>query len=405
MLLELTDIAPTGEAIGRHEGMVVFVPYALPGELVEVELVHRRRTFGRARLLKVVRPSADRIIPPCPYFGVCGGCEWQHTPIEVQRAYKTRAVKEQLTRIGRLPNVEVLPCLGVDQPYNYRNHTQFVISANGKPSYNVAGSATVIEIDECPIIDASLNDLLHVQDTGTSAIEQSMSHAKEAGIYHHLREVHLRTGTRTHERMIVLEELDGRTSIAYGQSPLHEQIGEQTYTISPSSFFQVNTPVAELMVNEVLSSLSLTGSERVLDLYCGVGLFTHPISAQASLVIGVESNLTAIQDARQNLAPRPNTRFITADVADALVKDEVTSLSWDAVVLDPPRAGVAYEALQRLLALHAPKIVYVSCDPATLARDVRICVDNGYAVKRVQPLDMFPQTHHVETCVKLEWLR
>lgn len=401
MFLELTDIAPTGEAIGRHEGMVIFVPYALPGELVEVELVHRRRTFGRARLLKVVRPSADRISPPCPYFGVCGGCEWQHIPIEVQRTYKTRAVKEQFTRIGRLPNVEVQPCLGAAQPYNYRNHTQFVISANGKASYNVAGAATVIEVDECPIIDASLNDLLHAKDTETSAIDQSMAHAKEAGVYHHLREVHLRTGIRTHERMIVLEELGGRTSVAYGQSPLHEQIGEHTYIISPGSFFQVNTPVAELMVNEVLSSLALTGNERVLDLYCGVGLFTYPISAQASLVIGVESNPTAIQDARQNLATRPHARFITADVVDALVKDEVTALSWDAVVLDPPRAGVAYEALQRLLALHAPQIVYVSCDPATLARDVRICVDNGYTIKRVQPLDMFPQTHHVECVVSM----
>ncbi|HEY3343002.1 MAG TPA: TRAM domain-containing protein, partial [Anaerolineae bacterium] len=170
MLLELTDIAPTGEAIGRYEGLVIFVPYALPGELVEVELVHRRRTYARARLLKVVRPSVERITPPCPYFGVCGGCEWQHVGIEIQRAYKTRAVREQLARIGKLPNAEVQPCLGSDQPYNYRNHTQFVISANAKPSYNVAGSQTVVEVDQCPIIDTSLNDLLRSHDADPAPI-------------------------------------------------------------------------------------------------------------------------------------------------------------------------------------------------------------------------------------------
>jgi 23S rRNA (uracil1939-C5)-methyltransferase len=402
MQLELTEIAPTGEAIGRHEGMVVFVPYALPGELVEVELVHRRRTFARARLVKVIRPSMERITPPCPYFGLCGGCEWQHVGIAQQRAYKTQAVKEQFTHIARLPDVEVQPCLGTDQPYHYRNHTQVVVSPHGRPGFNMAGTNKVVEIDACRISDARLNDLLVSQGAGKPPFDQAIQLAKEHGILSRLREVHLRAGAGINERMIVLEELDGRTSIAYGQPSLHERVGEFEYTISPASFFQVNTGIAELLVQEVLASLPLTGVERVLDLYCGAGLFSLPLSTRAGFVLGVESNPVAIRDARLNLSAHPNARFIVADVAEALVQDEIKATSWDAALLDPPRAGVAYEALQHLLALRVPRVTYVSCDPATLARDVRVCVDNGYTIKRIQPFDMFPQTHHVETVVSME---
>jgi 23S rRNA (uracil1939-C5)-methyltransferase len=402
MQLELTEIAPTGEAIGRHEGMVIFVPCALPGELVEIELVHRRRTFARARLVKVIRPSMERITPPCPYFGLCGGCEWQHVGIAQQRAYKTQAVKEQFTRIARLSDVEVQPCLGTDQPYHYRNHTQVVVSPHERPGFNMAGTNNVVEIDACPITDDRLNDLLAAKDGAKSAFEQAIQQAKAHGILRRLREVHLRAGAGPHERMIVLEEQDGRSSVAYGQPSLHERVGEFEYTISPASFFQVNTGIAELLVREVLASLSLTGAERVLDLYCGAGLFSLPLSTRAGVVLGVESNPVAIRDARLNLLAHPNARFIVADVAEALVQDEIKATSWDAALLDPPRAGAAYEALQRLLALRVPRVTYVSCDPATLARDVRVCVDNGYTIKRIQPFDMFPQTHHVETVVSME---
>ena len=394
-------MAPTGEALGRHEGMVIFVPYALPGERVEVELVHRRRTFARARLLSVLRPSPDRVHPPCSYFGVCGGCEWQHATIEAQRAYKTRAVKEQLTRIGKLPDAEVQPCIGGDHPYGYRNHTQFVLSPSGKPGYYVAGSKNVVEVDECLIIDRSLNELLRSQGNEPAPISQSVQKAKAEGIYRSLREVHLRAGIRTQERIIVLEEEDGRCTLAQGQAPLHERVGDHLYAISPGSFFQVNTQVAELLVREVLASLSLSGTEHVLDLYCGAGLFTLPISERALTVIGIESNPAAVQDAATNLAGRTNARVLNADVTEALARDDIKTIPWNAVVLDPPRTGVAYEALQRLLALRVPRIIYVSCDPATLARDVRILCDSGYALRRVQPLDMFPQTHHVECVVSM----
>ena len=401
MQLELTDIAPTGEAIGRHEGMVIFVPYSLPGELVEIELVHRRRSYARARLIKVLRPSPNRVVPACPYFGACGGCEWQHVDIETQRSFKTQAIKEQFKRIGKLPDVDVRPCLGADQPYHYRNHTQLIVSPQGHPGFNKAGTNQVVEIDACPITDDRLNDLLVPHAGSPSAFEQAIQQARQHGILLNLRDVHLRAGSGAHERMILLEEQDGRSTVAYGQTSLHERVGENDYAISPASFFQVNTAVATLLVQEVLSSLALSGHEHVLDLYCGVGLFSLPISVKAGFVLGVESNPVAIRDARLNLATSSHAQFMVADVADALTQDEITSHTWDAVVMDPPRAGVSYAALQRLLALHIPQIVYVSCDPATLARDVRICVDQGYTVKRIQPFDMFPQTHHVECVVTL----
>ncbi|MCL5997805.1 MAG: 23S rRNA (uracil(1939)-C(5))-methyltransferase RlmD [Chloroflexi bacterium] len=397
MILDLTNMAPTGEAIGRYEGMVVFVPFGLPDETVEVEVTHRRRNYAHARILRVLHPSPHRVAPPCPYFGACGGCEWQHIAYGTQLIFKTESVQGQLRRIGRLAEVIVLPCLPSPEMYGYRNHTQFVLSPTQRPGYYVSKSRTVLEVEDCPILAPALRKFITASDGDTRNVRFQITATRFAGVLGALRELHLRAGVNTGEQMIVLELQDGSHVRLSDQSHIHERIGEFTYAVSPSSFFQVNTGVATLLVNEVMAALALGGSEHVLDLYCGVGLFTLPISSQAKAVTGVESNPTATADAALNLAAHTNTHFITADVAHALEQEIVSGQAWDAIVLDPPRAGVERDTLERICALHAARMVYVSCDPATLARDARLICDRGYRLARVQPLDMFPQTHHVET--------
>jgi 23S rRNA (uracil1939-C5)-methyltransferase len=437
MIIELTDMAPTGEAIGRHDGLVIFVPYGLPGEQVEIEVVHQRRNFARGRLVQVLRPSDRRIAPPCPYFGphagACGGCEWQHADYAAQLEFKTRAVREQLVRIGRFAAPDVQPCLPSPRPYHYRNHTQLVLSPQGRPGYYMAGSHDVVEIEQCPIAAEPLNDLLRTGLPG--------------GLLRHpelraeLRELHLRAGAassaNSSERMAVFElnrrhvkanELprglgtlvgrnsgdsavsiaisgaDGSSVTLAGRPYWRERVGAEDYSVSPGAFFQVNTGTAGLLVAEVLAALALTGTEHVLDLYCGAGLFTLPVSRRAASVLGVEASPQPSADARRNLATRDhsdNAHILTADVGAALARQDVREQHWDAVILDPPRAGVERDALERVIALRAGKLVYVSCDPATLARDARLLNESGYTLGRVQPLDMFPQTHHVESVAVL----
>lgn len=357
--LALIDIAPSGEALGRHEGMVIFVPFGLPGEQVEVEITEQKRNFARGQIVQVLQAAPARVHPSCQYFGVCGGCEWQHIDYAAQVQFKTKIVREQLTRLGKLSEPNVLPCIPSPNAYGYRNHARLARSVQGKPGYRAAGSHDVIEVDDCPILEEAVNAQLR-QIAGQ-------------------------------EVKLASTELDLSTT-----SPTI-QVGAFTYQVSPDAFFQVNTQVASLLVAEVLRALALRRKERVLDLYCGVGLFTVPIAAQAKAVIGVEANPVATEDARRNAAAFPQAKIITDTVENALKRKEIRQQRWDAVVVDPPRAGVERKALAQIVTLHPPKLIYVSCDPATLARDAKVLCENGYSLLVAQPLDMFPQTHHVET--------
>ena len=359
--LELTNIAPTGEAIGRtDDGLVVFVPYALPGETVAVEIVHQRKNFARGKLVQIEQGASDRVEPPCAYFGACGGCQWQHIAYPAQLRFKTQIVREQLTRFGKISDAVVKDCIPSPREYHYRNHIQLVASPDHKLGFYTEGTHNVVEIDQCVIADEALNKKL----------------------------------------------VTGKQPLAYVDLRVSETevIGAHTYIVSPESFFQVNSSVALLLVNEVMTALDLQGQEDVLDLFCGVGLFTLPISERARAVLGVENSKTALDDARMNLRGRGNMRLLLADVSYALNHKDVSRNKWHAIVLDPPRAGLAHDELVGLAKLQAPRLVYVSCDPATLARDLKFLCANGYALNYAQPLDMFPQTHHVETVAVLSHL-
>ena len=403
--LQLTTIAHGGAALGRHEGHVIFVPYALPGETVHVEITEDKGRYAFASLVDVLEPAPDRIAPPCPYFGPdgCGGCQWQHAAYETQLRFKAQVVTDQLTRIGSIPDPLVRPTLPDSSGWAYRNHAQFHPAPDGGLGFQAAAGAGVIAVDECPILHPLLSDLHAALDLDLPG----------------LRRLSLRAGAATGDRMLIFETeddlppslesdlpascvlllSDGRHANLIGHNHITEVVAGRTYRISAPSFFQVNTTQAAQLVRLVTEYLDLRGGETVLDGYCGVGLFTAHLAARAGLVIGVELAPAAVADLLENTAEFDNVEIVEGPV-EAVLPDLDVPL--DAAVVDPPRAGVDRFALDALAARRPARLVYVSCDPATLARDAKRLAHAGYRLIEVQPVDVFPQTYHVESVACFE---
>jgi 23S rRNA (uracil1939-C5)-methyltransferase len=402
LMLQLEDMAHGGDAVGRHNGKAVFVPYGIAGESVRVSIVRDKDRFAHARLLEVLEASPQRVSAPCPYFGTCGGCQWQHLAYDAQLEHKRRIVDAQLRRIGGLPEAMVEPVLSMDEPWRYRNHVQFSVGRDGQLGFLAANSHDIVPIDRCLVMHPLLEEILDSLDLELP----------------NLRRLSLRAGTNTGEQMLILEmeadeppELevdlpisclmllsDGTSVTLIGSPYLHESLAGSVYRISPTSFFQVNSCQTERLVSLVTTYLQPEPHSVVIDAYCGVGTFTVALAARAEQVIGIESNASAIADARANTSQMDNVAFI-----DALVEEAVPTLvdvSAPLVVLDPPRTGLDGRALSALAEVAPARIVYVSSDPATLARDLGRFVATGYRLQKVQPIDMFPQTCHIE-CVAL----
>jgi 23S rRNA (uracil1939-C5)-methyltransferase len=403
-------MAHGGAALGRHEGKVIFVPYAIPGEDVLVEIVEDKGRYARGRLVEVLSPSTQRVSPPCPHFGShaivaaagCGGCHWQHIAYQAQSEFKQRIVRDQLKRIGRFESASVKPMIKSPEPWRYRNHVQFAPDEHGRLGFMAAESQRVVPIGECYIMHPLLDEVFGALDLELPELER----------------LSLRCGVNTGQRMAVFEthedepfELevdlpvscvfllsDGRTATLIGHDYISEILAGQEYRISASSFFQANTLQAEELVRLVRDYLAPTGSEVLLDAYCGVGVFGLSLASEVGQVIGVEENRSATADARFNAGLADNAAFVEGRVEEVLpsLGDPI-----DLAVLDPPRQGCTSEALMALVGLAPDKIVYVSCDPATLARDTRQLVQAGYQLVEVQPLDMFPQTYHIESVTLL----
>lgn len=404
MELHLTDIAHGGAALGRHEGKVVFVPYAIPGEEVLVEIVEDKGRYAQGRLVEMLSHSPQRVQPLCPHFGshACGGCHWQHIAYQTQLELKQRIVQDQLKRIGHFESVPVKPVLGSPEPWRYRNHVQFTLDEYGRLGFMGAESRQVVPIEECYIMHPLLDEIF-------AALDLELPE---------LKRLSLRCGVNTGQKTVVFEtyedepfELevdlpvfcvfllsDGRTATLIGQEYIIEILAGREYRISAPSFFQVNTPQAEELVRLVKSYLAPTGNEVLLDAYCGVGVFGLSLADEVGQVIGVEGSPSAVSDARFNAGPAGNVEFIEGKVEEVLPS---LKASIDLAVLDPPRQGCASEALAALDRLAPTKIVYVSCDPAILARDTRRLVQAGYQLVEVQPVDMFPQTYHIESVALL----
>lgn len=415
----ITALTHAAEGIGRHAGRAIFVPFALPGETVRVEIVEEKKNFARARLIEILTPAPDRIAPRCPHHfappqsgnlptgsgvGVrwaCGGCHLQHLAYPAQLAFKQQAVVEQLTRVGGFGNPPVRATLPAPSPFNYRNHVQFSLTREGRLGFRSAHSHAIIPIAECHQLQPALGELfprITIDPLAAPQIERVTLRASDDDAL-----VILETEGEAPEMELdlpvsaTLLRSDGSTLTLAGADSLVETARDRAFQISAGSFFQINTALAEQMIELVLNGLALTGGETVLDLYCGVGFFTAFIAPLAKKVIGIEAYAPAVTDAVVNLDEFDNVDIYEAPAEDVLPALEAAP---DAILLDPPRAGCAPAVLAALNRLAAARLVYVSCDPATFARDAQRLVAGGYALAWVQPLDMFPQTYHIE-CVAL----
>lgn len=398
IVIQLDAMSHRGQALGRDQGKVVFVPYGIPGEVVRARLVEERKRWSRAHLVRVLEPSAQRVEAPCPHFGVCGGCQWQHIDYAAQLDYKRQIAIDQLRRVGGVGNPQVQPARGMEDPWRYRNHVQFSFTGSGLLGFQAARSHDVVPVDHCLLLHPLLDELHAAMD-----IE-----------WPDLKRLSLRAGVHTGERMVVLElgtnELpaldvdmplscvarlrDGTTVTMVGQSVYHEMLCERRFRVSASSFFQVNTAQTEVLLDTVASYLAPEPDDVLLDVYCGVGTLGLSMVDRVAHVIGIEAHPAAIQDAWANADDSGAVTLIegTAEQVVPQLAEPITK-----AVLDPPREGCAPDLLDALVRLAPRRIVYVSCNPSSLARDGMRLLQGNYQLVSAQPVDMFPQTHHVET--------
>jgi len=384
--LTLGELTLDGFVRAEYEGRSVFVDYGIPGESVIAELDIGRADALFGRVVDVLQPDAERIDAPCQYFGECGGCQWQHVAYARQLEFKRALVIQELERAGfREPPVS--PTVGAETPWGYRNHVRFTAKRRGEIGFVRRGTHRFLRVDRCLIADPWVND----------AIPQLQG--KAGGLH----QVAIRRGVKTGE-LLVHPDLDALgTSIPSGQKYYHEEVLGHRFRISGASFFQTNTPQAERLICLVREKLALQPHETLADAYAGVGTFAVVLAGLVRRVIAIEESSAAVDDAMVNIEGEPNVQYYRGKVEEVLPE---LNEPIDALVLDPPRVGV-HRAAIAAVQLRAPgRIAYVSCDPSTLARDLRLLVDGlpdaaRYELTDVTPVDMFPQTHHIECVASL----
>jgi 23S rRNA (uracil1939-C5)-methyltransferase len=398
--LEISSLSYGGDGFGRlPDGRACFVPFSLPGEHVRVALTEEKAGHARARLLEILRPAPERIPARCQHFGACGGCHYQHLPYPAQLAAKERIFSEQLSRIAGILNPPVLPIVPSPQEWNYRNTVQFTLSPQGKPGYQAAGSHQVVEIEECWLPEAALNEFWPALDLEAVAdidrVELRLGASEELLVTFESSEAYVPDFEFSTEADVSVVHLspDGIVLLAGDDFTTLEVLG-RPFRVSAGAFFQINTGQAAAMVEHLLEILPTTPQTSLLDVYCGVGLFSAFFAGRVGLVSGVELSEPACRDFAFNL-----DEFENVSLYQGAAEDVLPGLDFpvDVAIVDPPRAGLARPALDALLQLALPRLAYISCDPSTLARDAKRLLAGGYQLTQATPFDLFPQTYHIES--------
>lgn len=437
MELDIERLGINGEGVGQWYGYTIFVDGALPNEKVLTSLYEKRKSFGRARILQKITTSEHRIDPICPLFGECGGCQLMHLRYEQQLKAKRQRVVDALERIGKIYDVEVGECIASPSPLSYRNKIQLPVAKQGNSmrlGLYARNTHELIDMDTCHIhcalgenayqtikkilqnssvsvFDPETNEgeLKHVlikTAVGTKQVLVIFVTAKEAS--EELRRAAVEVFDSLDEIRGVVQNINsssdntvlGDTYVTLaGQGSIEEKLCGYYFKVSPASFFQVNPSQAENLYRDVIDKAALTGNEIVLDAYCGVGTLSLLLAPHAKKVIGVECVPEAIEDAKENAVKNNivNTEF-HCQLAEEFIESQK---ALDVAVLNPPRKGCERSVLEKLSELKPKTIIYVSCDPATLARDLAFLIGKGWKLKSVTPYDMFPQTAHVESLAVL----
>lgn len=432
----IVSINAKGQGVAKIDGYVVFVNDALPGEDCTIRITKVLTKFAQAKIVKRENDSKLRTKPKCAHYGKCGGCQLQHINYKGQLLLKQKNVIDAFSKSGLSLKDKILPTVGMKRPWNYRNKVVFNVQKEGEKAimgmYS-PNSHTMTEIEHCDILDENLNVLLP-----TVRAHLKYLYAKEAlnplpfnkvfgrvGIDNEMMAGFISKGDvhRYSESLVVNlrranndivsvfhnktyddgGNLSRDNTFLYGMKEIEGQIGKLKFDISPNSFFQINTEQTLKLYDIVKEFCDLKGSETVFDLYCGVGTIGMYVAKDAKKVYGVESVMDAVENAQKN-AKRNNVRnieFLKGDVQKMLPSMLNSDIRPDVVIIDPPRKGCTYKFLDILSKTECDKIVYVSCNPATLARDVKILSDKGYSAEKIQPVDMFPHTSHVECVVEM----
>ena len=443
LTLKIEDIGHDGEGIGKVDGYTLFVKDAVIGDVVEAKVMKAKKNYGYARLVKVITPSPHRVEPLCPYAKQCGGCQIQMMSYEEQLRFKENKVLNNLRRIGGFQEIPMEPILGMQEPFYYRNKAQFPVGTDkdGKliTGFYAGRTHSIINNRKC-YLGVKENEQVLDRVLGWMERHGITAYDEETG-KGLVRHVLIRYGFVTKEVMVSLvingagvpekealidslREIPGMTSITtssntkrtnvimgekikllWGQSYITDYIGNIQYQISPLSFYQVNPAQTKVLYETALEYAGLHGDETVWDLYCGIGTISLFLAQKAKMVYGVEIVPEAIADARRNakLNQIENAEFFVGRAEDVLPeKYEKEQIYADVIVVDPPRKGCEESVLDTMVQMQPERIVYVSCDSATLARDLRYLCERGYEVKRVRAVDQFAQSVHVETVVLLE---
>lgn len=418
--LDCLRLISDGSGIGYMNGIATFVPGLLPGETGEVEVYDPKKKWQRARLLSITKRSPERVDAPCSVYEGCGGCQLQHTTYEETLLWKQRWVEDALFRIGKV-RVEVKPIIGMPIPWRYRNKARLHREPTGKLGYYKEKSKDLVHFSDCLLLSEGMNRWIRLT---------------EKFLTEGFAEIHtltFRENTRG-EGLILFEGLEtkvlaaednpeffealykngvrsvwginseGTITLVWGEAVFSQTILDLTFEVSPLSFLQVNPLQTEVLYSLVLEGAALTGNETVWDLYSGIGTLSLALASKAHKVTGIEENPYAVEDAIQNAVNNNavgHVEFLKGTVESRMMKCDEQP---DVVVLDPPRSGMDPIVVQRLIELKPQRIIYVSCDPGTLARDLGILTQGGYKVDSVQPVDMFPWTMHVEVIILLQRL-
>ncbi len=439
--VEIIGIGHEGEGVGKVDNFTVFVKEALPGEIVEAKIIKLTKSYGVGKLLRVIEPSKERREPICGIYKRCGGCQLMHTSYESQLELKRNIVAETVKRIGKIDDVLVHPTLGMEQPERYRNKVQLPVGGRENDiriGFYAPRSHEIIDTETCYIQNKSADIVVKfVRQWIKQNNIETYNEETGKGIVRHIM---VRRGFKTKEVMVVLvtngkklphtkelvdlitKNVEGIKGIIqnintkrsnvilgeenitlWGEPFITDYIGDFRFTISPLSFFQVNPIQTEVLYNKALEYAGLTGNEVVFDAYCGTGTISLFLAQKAKKVYGVEIVPQAIENAIENAKVNgiENAEFIVGE-SEKVIPDMIKKgIKADVVVVDPPRKGCERELLEAIAKMKPERMVYVSCDPGTLARDLGILKELGYTVEEIQPVDMFPMTAHVETCVLL----
>ncbi|MDF2903356.1 MAG: hypothetical protein K0S25_994 [Bacillus sp. (in: firmicutes)] len=439
--VDFIDLTHDGAGVAKVDGYPLFVANALPGEKAKIKVTKVNKGYGFGRLIEVIEKSQYRVDAPCPIYKECGGCQLQHLSYEGQMVAKEKQVREVLTRIGKLENVKVHPVLGMEEPWRYRNKAQVPI---GDQEGGLIGgfyqqrTHQIIDMKTCLIQQEKNDEVVQiVKEVCNRFGVRAYDEAKHKGT---LRHIMVRYGLVTKEVMVVLvartsdlpnknkivmeivEKVAGLKSVIlnvnakktnvimgdesevlWGEEVIYDYIGEIKFAISSRSFYQVNPDQTKVLYGKALEYADLRGEETVIDAYCGIGTISLFLAQKARKVYGVEIVPEAIEDAKRNaeLNGIVNAEFAVGEAETVIPRWYESGVQADVLVVDPPRKGCDEALLRTIIEMKPKKVVYVSCNPATLARDLRFLEDGGYKTVEVQPVDMFPQTMHCEAVAKI----